>query len=230
MRLRVLLPISLLTVSALGSAVGCGGHTGPLAPFPLEYRGVDSAPTASGSIANWVASRQIRIEKFVDKRAQPARIGVYEDEGIAVESTTNVSDFCSTQFAGMIAKAGGRVVTTGETSTIRAELIEFNMVEGGMYTADVRIHLQVLEKNAVLWDGIYNGRSKRWGRSHVVEMYNDGLSNALAEATRQFLLDESGFGKALVGGPASAPTVAPGAPAAPAAPGGKPAAPSGTKI
>jgi 3-oxoacyl-[acyl-carrier-protein] synthase-1 len=190
----------LLFVIASLALSGCFSHTGPLAPFPLEYRGVDSAPSSSTAVGAALGARTIRVEPLVDKRTQPTVVGVYEDEGTQVESSSNVSAFYTQQFEGIIQKATGKVVPSGQTTTIKGEILDLKVVEGGMYTGQARLHVQVVEKGAVVWDAVYEGTSKRWGKSHTAENYNEALSNSFTDAVRRLLNDDSGLANALNGG------------------------------
>ena len=89
------------------------------------------------------------------------------------------------------------------------EIVELSVVEAGMFNGLARLRVTVTSGNAPAWVKLYEGKSKRWGRTHNPENYNEALSNAFMEATRRVLTDET-FAEALLGQVRS-----PGSPAGP---------------
>ena len=95
-----------------------------------------------------------------------------------------------TGFGELLTSAGAKLVDTGATITLKPELIVYQVVEGGLFNADVRIRVTALENGKVVYEGTHSGKSKRWGHSRNPENYNEALSNALFEATQELLQDD----------------------------------------
>ena len=196
-----LLPIALLLTAA------CGGRQ--IQNLPLTWRGVNDLPAPSASVAQSFATAPIAFG-LRDVRPDPSAVGTYEDNGFVVRTSDNVAEFCAARMGEMLARAGARLHEAPVT-ILEAELVEYRVVEGGTFNGLVRIRAIVRHDGGnAAWSKTYVGKSRRWGRSHSPENFNEALSNALADAATQLVGDDE-FAQALVsGGP---PMQAPGAPA-----------------
>jgi hypothetical protein len=170
--------------------------------FPLEWRGVEQSPRPSSPVAEGLRKHTLRIEAFVDNRADPRRIGLVQEDQSPVNTSSSVAAYCTQKFGELLASAGARFATTGATVTLKPELIVYQVTEGETFNGEVRIRVTALENGKVIYEGTHSGTSKRWGRSRNPENYNEALSNALFDATQELLKDEllaSALGAATVG-------------------------------
>lgn len=220
MNLRFTALASVVCLAFAPSMIGCGSSLPPA--FPLEWQGVDSAPSPSPRVKAALAGKNFHMEATVDKRSDQTKVGVDNDTRYQFRTTSSVADFCTTQIHEMLNASGVRLVEQGDY-IVQSEIGEFNVAEGGLFNGEVRITFRVFAPGKPAFEALYEGKSKRFGRDHSVENINEALSNALASATEKFLQDDA-FADALEGKlktPGAAPTEAPAAPAAP--PAGKPA-------
>jgi hypothetical protein len=181
---------------ALVVALAACGHSGPSGPFPLEWRGVDSPPAASPAVSDAMRHYTFRIEPCADKRADPTKVGSVEGSSDPVRSSSNVAAFCTQHLLAMFTQSGAKVSDAGATAILKPELVVFDVLEAGMFNGEARIRFTLDIGGKVVYEATHEGKSKRWGRSHSPENYNEALSNGLAEATASLLRDDT-FGKAL---------------------------------
>jgi hypothetical protein len=87
---------------------------------------------------------------------------------------------------------------------LEAELLEYRVTESGAYNGLVRVRAVLRRGSEVTWTRIFEGTSKRGGRSHNAASYNEALSNAFAGVMQQLVQDD-GFAQALGGGPVGGP-------------------------
>lgn len=172
--------IVLLVVAA------CGGAQ--IHNLPLQWRGVDTGPAASTAVAQSFAAVPIAFA-LRDTRPDPSAVGTYEDNGYVVRTSDNVAAYCSTQLGEMLAHAGARL-NEAPRATLETELLEYRVVEGGTFHGIVRLRAIVRRPSGDAWAKIYEGSSKRWGRSHSPDNMNEALSNALADVATQLVHDE----------------------------------------
>jgi hypothetical protein len=161
-----------------------------LEPSKSQASRVEHTPSAA-------RGRIFKLQPFDDLRpGEKSKVGEYQADKSPVLTSTSVADFCSNRFAMMMTQAGVVFVTTGETLELRPYLLEFNVVEAGLYNATARVRCAIMSNGQTAWEGIYEGKSKRWGRSHNPDNYNESLSNALAEVTKR-LVEDPAFGRGL---------------------------------
>lgn len=190
-------PLYILVAVIALTAIGCQATTELGKPFPLVWRGVDSSFVPVPDVTNALRPNRLKLQPFDDLRpGEKTKVGEYQADKSPVLTTTSVSDFCSNRFAMMMTQAGVVFVTTGETLELRPYLLEFNVVEAGLYNATVRVKFAIMSNGQTAWEGIYEGKSKRWGRSHNPDNYNESLSNALAEVTKR-LVEDPAFGRGI---------------------------------
>jgi hypothetical protein len=171
----------------------CGG--GQIQNLPLTWRATGDAPRPSAAVAHAFSSVPIAFG-LRDVRPDPSAVGTYEDNGFVVRTTDNVAQYCSTRMGEMLARAGARLVEP-PTAVVETELLDYHVVEGGTFAGRVRIRTIVRHGTAEVWSRTYIGKSRRWGRTHNPENFNEALSNALADVTAQLVRDDD-FGRALV--------------------------------
>jgi uncharacterized lipoprotein YajG len=181
----------LATVRALGLLfvvlAACGGAE--LHNLPLQWRGVDSAPTANPAVAESFAAVPF-VLALRDMRSDPSAVGTYEDNGFVVRTSDNVAAYCGTKLSELLTRAGARL-NEQPRAAVETELLEYHVVEGGTFHGMVRLRAIVRRPNGEAWAKIYEGSSKRWGRSHSPDNFNEALSNALADVATQIVHDDA---------------------------------------
>ena len=217
MRLRSLsfLPVLVLGSAAFGAA--CGASLPE--PFALQWRGVDSSPSPSARVRTALAGKTFKIENTVDRRADPSKIGIDTDSHYEYRTTSNVAAFCNDRIKAMVQAAGFNLVQQGDY-IIQSEIAELTVNEGGTFAGDARITFRVFSPGKPAFERLYEGSSRRWGRSHEPDNINEALSNSLASATQKLLEDEAlaDFLEGKAASPAATPQANSAAPApAPAA-------------
>jgi hypothetical protein len=182
---------------AMLAPLACGTtYTGDL---PLVWSGVNKSPSASPAVDQAFATVPLEMGDFTDGRTgNKSKVGTAKDDGTVIQTAGDVRAFWSGRVRIMLESAGARIQSPA-AARIDAELLELDCLEDNTYNATVRMRVGVARANASPWSKVYEGTSKRWGRSHSPDNYNEALSNALADATKKVLSDES-FAKALTGG------------------------------
>ena len=197
---------------ALLSTAACA--TARLRPFPLEWRGVPSAPTADTMVAQAIATRSFMMPPMVDSRDKPNQVGQLADSLQPVLSTSDSLKFCDDRLRSMLKAGGLKIVSTGTHDELRTTLLTFEVIEGGMYNGEAHVKFELVRNGAPIWGEVFSGKSTRWGRTHSPDNFNEALSNSLYEVARSFLNSDS-FAEAILG-PRPKP-VSPPAPPAPVA-------------
>jgi hypothetical protein len=188
------------------AVAACGGaHSGSeLQGLRLQWQGVDTGSGPSAAVAQSFAAIPLAFQ-LRDMRADPSAVGNYEDSGYVVRTSDNVGAYCSSRLGELLVQAGARLGGPAMAS-LETELLEYRVVEGGTFHGIVRLRAVVRRPNGDAWAKIYEGSSKRWGRSHNPDNYNEALSNALADVATQLVHDED-FAQVLL---AMVPAPAPG--------------------
>jgi hypothetical protein len=174
------------------------GRGGQIQNLPLRWRGVDQMPSASSSVSRALASSTLSFG-LRDMRADPSAVGVFQDSGFIVRTGDNVGQYCTDRVGEMLVHAGARF-NPSPSATLETELIDYHVIEGSTFVGTVRIRVLLRRGTGEPWSKTYVGNSKRWGRTHSPDNFNEALSNALADVTQQLLRDED-FALALGGRP-----------------------------
>lgn len=153
-------------------------------------------PRATGSVSRAFATASVSFG-LRDMRTDPTAVGVYEDSGFVVRTTDNVGQYVSDRLGEILVHAGARF-TPQPSAALEAELIDYQVAEGGTFAGTVRLRAIVHRGAGEPWSKTYVGMSKRWGRTHNPENFQEALSNALADAAQKLLNDEE-FATALAG-------------------------------
>jgi uncharacterized lipoprotein YajG len=177
----------LVHLAFLVTAVACGGSQ--LTNLPLSWRGVDESPRPSAAVAQSFAAAPIAFG-LRDVRPDPSAVGTYDDGTFTVRTSDNVAQFCSNKLGEMLAHAGARMNETPQ-AVLEAELLQYTVVEGATFAGTVQLRATVRRGNTGQeWSKIYTGTSKRFGRSHSADNFNEALSNALSDATSKMVTDD----------------------------------------
>lgn len=163
-------------------------HGPQIYDLPLQWRGVDSGPAASTAVAQSFAAVPLAFS-VRDVRPDPSAVGTYEDDGHVVRTSANVGAYCSTKLGELLVHAGARL-NEAPRASLETELLEYRVVEGGTFHGIVRVRAIVRRPAGDAWAKIYEGSSKRWGKTHNPDNFNEALSNALADVATQLVHDE----------------------------------------
>ncbi len=183
----------------------CGG--GQISNLPLAWKSADTSAKPSPTTAQALQTVPLAFG-LRDTRADQTAVGTVEDDHYVVRTTDNVAQYASNRFGDILRNAGARL-NDAPQAILETDLLEFRVDEGNTYKGVVRIRVTVRRQGNPDWARNYEGTSSRWGRSHNPDNMNEALSNALQEATEHMLQDE-GFGRALMGVPDAPPTPPPG--------------------
>lgn len=183
MRLTFVLLTSLLVVGCRSG----GGSGGMPTELPLQWRGVRSAVWPNPAVASAFSSTPF-VFKLRDARPDPTVVGGYDNSDIQIRTRDNVGEYITMKMGQMLTSAGARFGESG--LVLEAEVLEYSVIEGGVFNGQVRIRAIVHRGGGEAWSKMYIGKSKRWGRSHSPENMNEALSNALQDATSRLVADE----------------------------------------
>ena len=183
-----LLGLALVVVTA-----AC--HSAPPSTLALSWRGVTDSPKATSMVQEGFAAAPF---SFVlrDVRPDPTAVGGYDDDSTVVHTRDNVAAFAGAKLAEILMQSGARLREV-PVASLEAELLEYKVVEGGTFAGTVSVRA-IVHRGGAAWSKVYTGTSKRWGRTHSTENFNEALSNALAEVAEQLVTDDA-FGHALIG-------------------------------
>lgn len=197
---------------ALVVVAACGG--GQISNLPLMWQGVEETPRPSAAVERSFAAAPFAFG-LRDLRPDLTAVGVYEGDGFVVRTSDNVAQYCSDRFGELLVHAGARL-NEPPVAVLEVELLEYNVVEGGNFNGAVRVRA-IVRRGAeeAGWRRTYTGKSKRWGRTHNPENFNEALSNALVDVASQLMKDDD-FANALIGQLTAPPPAVPPYPSAPA--------------
>ena len=146
----------------------------------LAWRGADPTRKA-GADATLSALRAVPIHlvPLVDSRTEILAIGRYEnDKNATVYTPDNVAKFYGKVLAERFRTLGVQLVDTGATFELAAELLELSVVEGDKFHGTARMRVTLVKQGAVVWNGVFEGTSERWGKTHSQGLLNEALSIA----------------------------------------------------
>ena len=194
MRKRLLLTLAFLA--------GCATAPYDLDNFPLVWMPEKYPRASAGAASEAFLKTKIKVTPMKDLRENPKLIGESRDKTPPRPLTTNdnVAEFVTDQFKALLATAGLTVVDKDESAIIKGEIKQFFVTETDQrYVGNVSLHITATDPTGnTLWEGVTNGESSRFGRSHYDENYYQSLSDALSVATSH-LLRNSAFQVAIAG-------------------------------
>jgi hypothetical protein len=169
----------------------------PLANIALQWRPTTTFAEMGAVNLTGLEKAAIKLEPLVDKRdkADPQLIGENREgeakkQILPVTTKDNVPEFCTTNIGIVLKKLGLPMVDDNPTVIIGGDLMSFFVTETDVYVGEVTIKAKVTDvKGNVLWTGMANGASKRWGRSYKDENYLEVLTDSVMDAISGLLKD-----------------------------------------
>lgn len=186
----------LAALAVIVVTAACGASQ--LQNLPLQWRGVDGTPRPSAPVADALRSVPIAFG-LRDVRPDPSAVGSDTETGHVVRTSDNVAQYCSTKIGDMLRSAGARL-DESPVAVVETELLDYRVDEGGVFNGLVRLRVSVRRGGSPGWSKVFEGKSKRWGKSHNPDNFNEALSNALHAATDK-LVNDAEFAWALASAP-----------------------------
>jgi hypothetical protein len=176
-----------LLVAAVVVTTACGGGE-IIHNLRLSWRGVEGpirpSPEVAASFATVPLTYGLR-----DLRPDPTVVGTLQNEGgYVVRTGDNIAQYCSQRFGELLNSAGARL-NEQPIAVLETDLIEYRVDEAGLFNGLVRLRVVLRRAGGAEWSKVYEGTSKRWGRTHNPENFNEALSNAFAEAVQKLIRD-----------------------------------------
>ncbi|CAN5491847.1 hypothetical protein BH11MYX1_BH11MYX1_39160 [soil metagenome] len=179
----------------LALVVTAACHGSPPSTLALAWRGVTETPKANSVVQESFAAAPFSFT-LRDVRTDPSAVGGYDDDSTVVHTRDNVGQFCGAKLGEILISTGARI-REQPIAALETELLEYSVIEGGTFAGKVSLRA-IVHRGDAAWSKVYTGTSKRWGRSHSPENFNEALSNALADVAEQLVTDDA-FGHALNG-------------------------------
>lgn len=175
--IKLLLGFLLLTVT-----LSC-----ELKNVPLDWKVENNSLFSDLSTSAGLQSFKIKVDPFGDSRSNKQEIGknIESKEARTVTTKDNVVAWCTEKMKYILKQYGMTLVENDPTIVIKAEIVNFYVTESNIYNANVTLRVIVSDpKGKVLWQGMVSGQSRRFGRSYKLDNYQEGLSNAFADAVK----------------------------------------------
>lgn len=198
---------TLSFIIAFALLAGCGGGRRPLNTLRLQWRGIDNPTRVNPNVSQALSTTPIVLYELQDRRPDPYAIAYDQRYNTLIRTPDNVAQFYGPYLRQMLAAGGARFDGTPVTQ-LTVEILEITAVEAGMFNGIARFRVTVNRAEAQPWSKIYEGHSKRWGRTHNPDNYNDALTNAFIDAARDMLRDNA-FANAVLGQTPGTPANAP---------------------
>jgi hypothetical protein len=182
-------PVRIALALAVALSLCCSHKPkGPMR-IPLRWAPTDDTHLPAGSV-DAIKKQAISVDSFVDAREDRASIGKnteLKDAGL-VATPDDVGPFLAARFGEVLKANGVSPVPSGAARVIKAEVQKYFVTEGETYLADVVLRFTVADgAGRTLWQGIGEGHANRWGRTFNEENYQEALSNAFLEATKDVM-------------------------------------------
>ncbi|MBX7115522.1 MAG: YajG family lipoprotein [Myxococcaceae bacterium] len=191
-------------IVAFALFAGCSGSR--LNTLRLQWRGINNQTRVNPSVSQALSTTPIVLYELQDSRADPYAIAFDQRNNTVIRTPDNVAQFYGPYLRQMLTAGGARFDGT-PLAQLTVELLELTAVEAGMFNGLARFRVTVARGGGQSWTKVYEGHSKRWGRTHNPDNYNDALTNAFIDAARDMLRDNA-FANAIAGqgsGPFEAP-------------------------
>ena len=184
----------LLLGFCLCLSVGCS-RARPVTNLTLTWRG-ESLPRPNAEVGRALNAGPLALA-VRDARPAPSEVGFDERNSRAIFANGDVAAWCSGVARSVFEGGGARLDPAAQTQ-VTLELESFRVVEGGMFNGEARVRVSVVRGGVVTLNELYEGKSKRWGRTHSPDNMNEALTSALSGALKRLMTDRQ-FAVALAG-------------------------------
>jgi len=164
-----------------------------LSDVPLVWKPTKNINDTDSALPTGVFTHKYKIMPFVDSRENKREIAknIENKKDKLVSTCDDVADWCRTRFIAVIKQRGLEVVDDNSNMTIKGEVLEFYVIEDNMYNASVGIKITAENPAGnVIWQGMMNGKAKRFGRSYHLDNYYETLSDAYLDAVNGLLKNQ----------------------------------------
>lgn len=159
----------------------------PVTNLPLSWKGED-IPRPNIAVSQALATKPVAL--FVmDSRTAPKEVGFDERNAQAIFSDKDVGVWCADIVRSTFEQGGARIDPSSSTQ-VTLQLEAFRVVEGGMFNGEARFRVTVVRDGVVTHTDLYDGKSKRWGKTHSPDNMNETLTSALSVALKRLMTDQ----------------------------------------
>ena len=172
------------------AAAGCKHADYSPMRIPLQWKPTDEMRQIPAAAVADLNQQTIAIGPFTDDRTDPREIGKNIEGGrnVPVSTGDGVGTFLGARFAEVLQANGVAVATGGASRVIKGAVQRYLVTEENTYHSDVALQFTVEDAGgAVLWKGVAEGTSNRFGGSFKAENYYEALSNAFLEACKDLV-------------------------------------------
>ncbi len=188
--------ISIMTISLVLCLIGGSEPADTYAKLqniPLVWKPTDDISSFDVIDLTVYENAKFSVASFRDMRKEKTEIGTNVErrsgaDAMPVTTKDDVAKWITERFAYILEQFGLEVAPANGNFIVEADILRFYVMEDSVYKADVALKVRV--KNAageIVWAGITNGSSKRWGSSYKAENYYESLCNAYLEAVHGLL-------------------------------------------
>jgi len=142
----------------------------------IGKRGRDRHP-ACGLVPERNRLREIEDIGDVRKSAEVEDLRARERIAVAVYTPDNVAKFYGKVLAERFRTLGCSSSTRAPRSSSRPSSWS-SVVEGDKFHGTARMRVTLVKQGVVVWNGVFEGTSERWGKTHSQGLLNEALSIA----------------------------------------------------
>jgi hypothetical protein len=180
--------IVLVSLAVLGLGAGLAGcrHQADAMTVPMRWADAPSdlrIYPASG--VELMKQHAISLQPFTDEREDKVAVGmnVENNHKAPVSTKDDVAAFLTGRFAEVLHANGVESGAANADRVISVAVQRFYVMESNLYEGDVALSVTVADAGGrVLWHGVVEGKSKRFGRSFAADNYQESLTSASIEA------------------------------------------------
>ena len=146
---------------------------------------------------SYVSLFKFNIMPFNDQRKEGQEIGRNisdQEKGKVYTITTNdnIPAWARKQFIRLMEEYGLNTGEDNKALSIQCTLLKLYVNESDRFRGNVLFRIEVYDPDKkLIWSGLTNGVSSRWGRTFKLENYYEAISYSFTEAVLSFLTDKS---------------------------------------
>jgi len=167
-----------------------------LKDISLKWKPRNSVSSLDPIYTSTFRNQRVVIAAFTDARKNPAEIGKNNEKkgrefNLIVTTKDNVPLWLTDRFTRLLNELGIQTVKDNGTLLIEAEVLKFYVTEESLYQANVAMKIKIkAPAGRLLWEGMVEGTSKRFGRSYKEENYHESLGDACVSLVINFFKNE----------------------------------------